>query len=113
MAEKRDKRIQVLLTERQVEGVRKACEMTGWTETGLLRVGLSLVQRILREGRDCCKGGCLAREVLGLLASGGWLERDLRGRSVLAKEVLDTNPPERAGAIAHRMRRPRKPKKVH
>jgi len=113
MGEKRDQRIQVLLTPRQVEGVKKACELTGWTETGLLRVGLSLVQRILREGRDCCKGGCVAREVLGLLASGGWLERDLHGRSVVAREVSDTNPPERAGVVAKRMARPRKPKKVH
>jgi len=113
MPTKRTERVQVLLTKHQLKQVQEVAQQLGWTVTGIYRLGWSLLHRILRDGKDVCKEGCVAKQALGLLRDRGLFDRDLRGKSTLTQAVLDSNPPERAGAITQRMNRREKPRKPH
>lgn len=113
MPTKRSERVQVLLTTQQLEQVQQAAQQLGWSVTAIFRLGWSLLYRILRNGKDVCKEGCIAKQALGLLRDRGLFDRDLRGKCTLTQAVLDSNPPERAGAITQRMARARKTRKPH
>lgn len=102
MTEKRDCRIQVLLSARQRKEVDRVMEVTGWSATAVCRLGLAVLVRILADGRQVCKDGCVARQVLDVMTAGGFLASDLHGRSTMRQEIEDTNPPERAGKVAAR-----------
>lgn len=95
-----DRRYQLVMNEECVKKLTEIQKHTGWSASAVLRLGLSVVYPVVRDGRGVCSSGCLAKKVLEVLRLTGNLRQDIEGRSTYVEPPPAIPRPSRASTVA-------------